>query len=483
MNEYWITGEGTPLPSRVEPFNQYPDDTRERVTRTVHEDETVLIETRTTAQIPVTLIFTTHDRPDRIYVHYLDDVLVVDINDTRYHLPRALKMDTLLLRTQAGNDTIEIGYSVSNPVIIESGQGDDLVLTAAGPAQVYAGPGDDRILVGDGSVYIEAGAGDDYVRAYGNAAMTVYGGQGRDHLQGGAANSFIDGGEDDDKIIGGRGHNILSGGDGNDWLIAGPASNILYTGNGFDQIDGLKVDDALFATPRTMIAPIEGVPPGYERQRPDNEVAGKLETLDWRRFFIGPENLQASGLTLDGSDDFQARVSDDLKLLASSGAGQKLLYALGKASRLAGAPVVIKELSETENGFFFSNDLPSGQETYINNGRAGSRAPGGTLFYNPSYLKEGLASVVVLYHELCHAYNHLAGTVFPGESLDGVDGEAPRSMTPNVELQAVGLPTDGAPFDFDNDPATPALSSNPEPFSENGIRKEFGLPPRKQYAS
>lgn len=86
-----------------------------------------------------------------------------------------------------------------------------------------------------------------------------------------------------------------------------------------------------------------------------------------------------------------------------------------------------------------------------------------------------------LYHGLCHAYNYLTGTIFPGESLDGVDGNKPRAMIPNAELQAIGLPVDAPPFDFDNDPTTPALDSNPEPFSENGIRKEFGLPPRKQY--
>ncbi|MEB2647013.1 M91 family zinc metallopeptidase [Pseudomonas canadensis] len=30
----------------------------------------------------------------------------------------------------------------------------------------------------------------------------------------------------------------------------------------------------------------------------------------------------------------------------------------------------------------------------------------------------------------------------------------------------------------DNDPSTEPTTTNPEPFSENGLRKELGLPPR-----
>ena len=51
----------------------------------------------------------------------------------------------------------------------------------------------------------------------------------------------------------------------------------------------------------------------------------------------------------------------------------------------------------------------------------------------------------------------------------------------NDELQAVGLPCNTEPFDFDKDPATPALPTNPAQFSENGIREELGLPLRKTY--
>ena len=481
LHEHWITGESDPLPSRIEPFNQYPDDPRESVTRQLYQDNTVLIEIRTTAEIPITLIFTTHDRHDRVYVHYLEDVLVVDINDNRYHLPRALHMDTLFLRTQGGNDSIEIDSAVVNPVIIESGAGNDTVKTGAGTTQVYSGAGDDRIVIGNGSSYIEAGDGNDDVRALGAGDMTVYGGKGQDHLRGGATRNFIDGGQDNDEIVGGQGHNTLSGGEGDDWLVAGPTGNTLYTGNGTDQIDNLKANDRLFANPRSMIGPLEDMPPDYGREPPAEDIVERQETFDWRRFFINPLSPDLSGLTIEGSDAFKTRIDDDLKLLLGSGVGQKLLHALGKAVLNAGAPVIIKELSEEENGYFFGNNPQPGHDSYITNGIAGSPSPGGTVIYNPSFRRDGLASIVVLYHELCHAYNRLTGTVFRGDSLDGKDGEKSREMTSNAELQAVGLPVEEQTFDFDNDPNTPTLNTNPEPFSENGLRQEFGLPLRKQY--
>lgn len=481
-HEYWITTDAIlSAPPRIEHLSQYPEDSREIISHTLHEDGTVLIERRITVETPLTLVFTTHDHNDLIYVHYLGDTLVVDINGKRYHLPREYKAGNLLLRTQGGNDTIEIDSAVVNPLTIESGQGDDTVKTAAGRTQVYAGPGNDRIVTGNGNSYVEAGDGNDDVRPLGHADLTIYGGQGQDKLRGGTANNFIDGGQDNDEVIGGPGHNILSGGDGNDWLVAGPASNTLYTGYGFDQVDGLKANDAIFANPQSMIGPLQDAPPGYGREQAADDIVENLEAFDWRRFFINPQDMDATGLILQGSHDFQARVSDDLRLLVSSGAGQKLLHALGKASRTAGGPVIIKELSEIQNGMFIRNDLPSGEKPQISNNAPGNPAPGGIIAYNPSFRRDGVTSVVTLYHELCHAYNALTGTVFPGKSLDGEDGEKTRALTRNAELQVVGLPVEAPPFDFDNDPATPALNTNPEPFSENGILKELGLPPRKQY--
>ena len=60
------------------------------------------------------------------------------------------------------------------------------------------------------------------------------------------------------------------------------------------------------------------------------------------------------------------------------------------------------------------------------------------------------------------------------------DGDRARIQLSNEELQTLGLPTSAEPFDFDNDPDTVPTTTNPEPFSENGLRKELGLLPRLQ---
>jgi len=86
-----------------------------------------------------------------------------------------------------------------------------------------------------------------------------------------------------------------------------------------------------------------------------------------------------------------------------------------------------------------------------------------------------------LYHELCHAYNYVTGTVFSGTTPEQLYPGMPAHQTANEELQAIGLPADFPPFDFDKDPLTPPTNTNPPPYTENGILQELGLPLRKRY--
>ncbi len=52
---------------------------------------------------------------------------------------------------------------------------------------------------------------------------------------------------------------------------------------------------------------------------------------------------------------------------------------------------------------------------------------------------------------------------------------------PNLELQAIGLPFDGIPWDNDWNPATPDRAGNMTMFTENGFRALLGLPRRTQF--
>ena len=113
--------------------------------------------------------------------------------------------------------------------------------------------------------------------------------------------------------------------------------------------------------------------------------------------------------------------------------------------------------------------------------RCGRAGPGvdTDIRYNPSFHMDAFpAPVVVLYHEMSHAYNFVNGSLQPG-NYSGPDA-ADRGIS-NSERQAVGLETTAPAFDFDGDPSTPSTTANPDHLTENGLRAELGLPDRPSY--
>ena len=159
-----------------------------------------------------------------------------------------------------------------------------------------------------------------------------------------------------------------------------------------------------------------------------------------------------------------------------------MFEALYAAELRSGTPINIYELQDEINGMFEPSNPPIPPST-TQGDMAGTPVYGGAVYYNPLYIGNRISNVPSLYHELCHAYNTVTGSRLPGFSEDGEDGNKPRLMIANIELQAVGLPTQAMPFDFDHDPSTPPTNTNPAEFTENGIREELGMPPRKQYSS
>lgn len=118
----------------------------------------------------------------------------------------------------------------------------------------------------------------------------------------------------------------------------------------------------------------------------------------------------------------------------------------------------------------------------INDGVAGAAADQGMIFYYPSESnrKTNASPIAQLYHEMAHAWNGANGTFLSGSS-DPLPELPERPGPENSELQAIGLPTNAPPFDFDNDPSTPPTSTNPAPFTENALNLEMGKPPRTGY--
>lgn len=148
----------------------------------------------------------------------------------------------MMVHTGNGEDLIETGSGADS---ISSGRGADTVRTSAGNDWIITSHGGDLVESGAGNDHIEgksgrdtllAGEGDDTVSA-GNGNDRVDGGAGNDLLRGERGNDRLEGGAGDDRIIGSLGtnkylgeENWLSGSSGNDRLIA--SSKDWVTGGG-----------------------------------------------------------------------------------------------------------------------------------------------------------------------------------------------------------------------------------------------------------
>ncbi len=471
----------TPNPSRI-PTNDRPGGPGFIEVHPILKDENVRIERKIFRDEDVDqLCITSFDGHDTVNIFAAapatptSTTLTVQLNQSRYEITLGWRSQTLVLNTQGGNDRIHIEDNVIVPVFVFSGEGDDRVLSAAKNASLYTGPGDDFISAISGTCHIEAGEGDDEVHGYQDIHMTAYGGPGNDNISGGQGSSFIDGGEGDDHIVGGVGHNVLSGAGGDDRIKAGPGSNVIYTGDGLNDVTQLKANDVTYHNFKSNLTVNCALMmhPDVPTDIPPGQLASHAVHLE-------PRALAHSGITVQGSAQFIERVNDDLRLLLGSPTGQRLLGELERASLVSGLPITIHEFYPKPNGQF-TPDPTSAAWPFIDNNKAGRPSYGGKVWYNTTDVQPGTPSIINLFHELCHAYNHVTGTLLRGDSLDGIDGTRRRYPVNNPELQAVGLPTGAPPFDFDQNPDTPSTTTNPEPFSENGLRKELGLPPRKQY--
>lgn len=93
--------------------------------------------------------------------------------------------------------------------------------------EVNAGGGEDRIHVAASvtvPLTMRGGAGDDTLIG-GSASDKLIGGRGNDRLVGGRGDDQLYGGPGDDVLVGGPGNDLLSGGGGRDRLLAGPGAN------------------------------------------------------------------------------------------------------------------------------------------------------------------------------------------------------------------------------------------------------------------
>lgn len=425
------------------------------------------------------LIIETGDQSDRIHISQRPDgQLYARINGREYAFSsfdgRSNAPTFLHIKSAAGDDRITLDPNVTVRVKIEAGDGDDTVQAGGGHTSIYGGRGNDHIRLGSGTGYAEGNEGDDTI-AGGTGHAVLYGNNGNDRLYAGSGpaskHSHLDGGAGDDHLYAGNGHTVLNGGQGND-LLVGYDQTTVYTGQGRDTVRANTLKARLYA------------------KMTDHLIGTQGSTVTQ----VTPSEAGRQAFNIHGSPDFIQRVEDDLALLRASPQGQKMLEALDKAAVQNGGPVHIRQSNSANNFYdFWSTELQRMADThqhpetpndpklgYIKDGVPGARADDATIFYNPAHIHGSDMPLVQLYHEMAHAWNGANGTFLPGAS-DPTSAHPQRPGPPNDELQAVGLPSSAAPYDFDNDPSTPPTSTNPAPFTENTLNEETGKPLRTSY--
>lgn len=183
------------------------------------------------------------DGDDEIGIEQVNGNIDVEINGASFRFDAE---DVVKVTVTSGDGSDRIENSTALPNFIESGAGDDTILTGDGRDTVYAGADDDVVRTGKGRDVVNAGFGDDSVQA-GNGGDKVLGGRGKDTLNGGGGSDVIDGGSSNDVLIGASGSDkmngqsgadLLLGGSGKDELLGGTGRDILVGGDGLDSLRG-----------------------------------------------------------------------------------------------------------------------------------------------------------------------------------------------------------------------------------------------------
>jgi uncharacterized protein YukE len=362
---------------------------------------------------------------------------LVDINGRV--TPVAAGLD-LVVRGGRGNDTVVVAPGSRVRVTLVGGVGNDTLIGASGDETLLGSWGRDRLLGRGGADRLSGGADADYLEGGGGndrldggtGSDVLYGLGGTDALRGGAGSDYLDGGGGTDRLAGGEGDDVLFGGRGGDRLAGGAGDDALYGGGGADRVLGGGGHDRAFVAPGSTVGDVAA------------SVTVELSTV-------------GGDIRVEGTPEFVTRVQSDLDALRCSPRGQQMLAALDASGH--GGTLVISEFHGDNGGF-----LGGARPTVLYNPTWSIATPGTGILAPP---------MVVLYHELAHAYDACHGT-----SVDGTYGGADNPGVPNAEREAVGLPVDA-----DHNPTTPSTLAPGHPYglTENGLRQEFGLPLRPRY--
>lgn len=424
--------------------------------------------------------------------------------------PSRSRSDTSLTDPKADDNHANKNVTVN--LKVDAGGGNDLVIGSNGKNTINGGRGHDRLIGGKSSDAIDAGAGDDYIEgAAGNDRLqggknkdVIYGNRGKDEIvdKQGAFN-YLEGGKDNDHITSGGSRNTVSAGRGDD-IVDSLGIDTIYTGAGKDKVNdlggrkdtiyaqtgedtidkgkssnptvvdvGLKIEEQV--TTRLRVA-VDGVLDGLWRFG-----TGECKTV----IKLGAQCEMVTpgrAVRIEGSAEFKDRMEDDIDMLRSSPTGQSMLKALDESWHTVslGEPPIERDYG---NAFAMRKDGGELDAVSIKEGGAAGQQKDAMVVMHPS-IGPTLGDLgwfpgpTILFHEFSHAYNFVTGTAQPG-IYSGKDGH--DSGIKNAERQAVGLPTEGIPHDFDRNILTAPTTNSPFNLTENGLRSEMNVPLRSKY--
>ncbi|MFZ6049903.1 peroxidase family protein [Pseudomonas sp. CR3202] len=183
--------------------------------------------------------------PDTNYLHYTGADTVVLGGTAGNDILIAGDSDDDTVYGDGGNDRIDGGYGNDQ---LFGGTGDDIITDIGGDDVIHGEDGNDVIQAGNGLNLILGQAGQDFIIT-GEDSADSSGGLGNDFILGSKANEFAKGGEGDDWIQGGSADGVA--GDNFDAFGNDPINgNDVFMGDGGpDNFDGEGGDDIMIGSP------------------------------------------------------------------------------------------------------------------------------------------------------------------------------------------------------------------------------------------
>lgn len=179
----------------------------------------------------------------------IEDVEFVNFNGQ--FIPFSALSDLNRIQVIDGTGRGDSIRTTDDATIVNSGGGNDNIITGNGSDRIYCESGDDVVDSGRGNDLIDGGDGSDDIRGFGGND-TIFGGAHNDSLRGGRDDDLLDGGDGDDFLAGqggrdamngGLGHDTLKGGGGEDHMYGEGGNDFLKAGGANDFVKGQFGDD------------------------------------------------------------------------------------------------------------------------------------------------------------------------------------------------------------------------------------------------